>query len=315
VFESSVSPLAESGPANAGNCVQKPSLNQGKIGEFEMLKKKGFTLIELLVVIAIIALLLSIILPSLKKVKNQAKAMICMSNCKQWMSVTHMYLNDHNNTFWYDGPDMLALRQGLWMETLSSYIGETDDFRLCPSAKKLTFDAIDTANGFKHGSTFEAWDARNWGGFDSEKQRNYGSYGINLWLSPALGIEKPGWGNMGDFEKNKRDHWGKADASNTSNIPILGDSAWFGAEPLALSTGGRMGEVPMQDDDCMMRKAGVTDLFPRIMSRLCINRHEKHVNWGFMDGSCRKVKLNDLWSLQWHRKYEKAYDVDIPWLK
>jgi len=45
--------------------------------------KKAFTLIELLVVIAIIALLLSIIMPALKKVKQQAKRIVCSSQIKQ----------------------------------------------------------------------------------------------------------------------------------------------------------------------------------------------------------------------------------------
>ena len=62
-------------------------------------KKKGFTLIELLVVIAIIALLLSILLPALKKVKEQAKAIICKNNGKQQYLAMKMYLTDNNSVF------------------------------------------------------------------------------------------------------------------------------------------------------------------------------------------------------------------------
>ncbi len=44
----------------------------------------GFTLIELLVVIAIIAMLLAILTPALKKVKDQAREVVCKSNLHQW---------------------------------------------------------------------------------------------------------------------------------------------------------------------------------------------------------------------------------------
>lgn len=61
-----------------------------------MKSKKGFTLIELLVVIAIIALLLSIILPALRKVKKQAAAIVCLSNMRQIITCWHTYTMDND---------------------------------------------------------------------------------------------------------------------------------------------------------------------------------------------------------------------------
>lgn len=59
----------------------------------------GFSLIELLVVVAIIALLVSILLPSLRAARETAKRTACAANLKQVGLAWDLYLDENNQNF------------------------------------------------------------------------------------------------------------------------------------------------------------------------------------------------------------------------
>jgi prepilin-type processing-associated H-X9-DG protein/prepilin-type N-terminal cleavage/methylation domain-containing protein len=59
-------------------------------------RRGAFTLIELLVVVAIIALLISILLPSLSRAKAQARTIICSTNLREQNRSAYYYSEDNN---------------------------------------------------------------------------------------------------------------------------------------------------------------------------------------------------------------------------
>lgn len=72
----------------------------------------GFTLIELLVVVSIIALLISILLPSLARAREGARTTLCLANQKQLGLAVPMYAQDHKSVL--PGPGHFLLYHDLW---------------------------------------------------------------------------------------------------------------------------------------------------------------------------------------------------------
>ena len=75
-------------------------------------RQKAFTLIELLVVIAIIAILASLLLPTLAKAKDRAKQINCVSNLKQWSLALQIYALDNHDGIPRDGMGANGLYPG-----------------------------------------------------------------------------------------------------------------------------------------------------------------------------------------------------------
>jgi prepilin-type N-terminal cleavage/methylation domain-containing protein/prepilin-type processing-associated H-X9-DG protein len=64
--------------------------------------RKGFTLVELLVVIAIIAILAALLLPALRRAKDQAACIACLNNEKQLGLACLIYADEFNDCLPYN---------------------------------------------------------------------------------------------------------------------------------------------------------------------------------------------------------------------
>ena len=232
--------------------------------QVESVISPGFTLVELLIVLATIAVLISILIPTLKKAKNQARITVCQSNLHQWGIAFRAYTEQNNNRF-FKGP--LESSWDDWVEIMEPYTASRGEINCCPFATRTHAEG-------GHG-IYAAW---------SDSEGDYGSYGLNAWICDS-----------GDDElvfKNEA-YWNRPDVPEAYTIPVLLDSlntaGWPDDSSLPPQTDGQPPQQPTLAEQ---------------MKNFCINRHQNGmISCLFMDASGREVGLKELWKLKWNRDF------------
>lgn len=118
----------------------------------------AFTLVELLVVVAIIALLVSILLPTLNKAKEQTSRVICASNLRNCGTALHLYTASNNGYFpphyddWVD-PHMYC-RQGVYdlREYIRPYVGDFNLWKCAALTMTASIGDSDNTRDYCYGT-------------------------------------------------------------------------------------------------------------------------------------------------------------------
>jgi prepilin-type processing-associated H-X9-DG protein len=108
-------------------------------------------LLELLIVVAIVAILLSILLPSVQGARRQARAAVCGSNLRQLAIANNTYATDSAGRYCPGAAGIVTANLRRWHGTrtdtdepfdsrygpLVPYLSPTDGIRACPSLRRF----------------------------------------------------------------------------------------------------------------------------------------------------------------------------------
>ena len=250
----------------------------------------GFTLIELLVVISVIAMLLAILMPSLSRVKEQAKNIVCRTRLRTLSVACNVYAADFESK-------LFGYFSGLYLNQLSPYTEDIDKSRYCPAVViKEDYNALG-----QWGAAKEPWIWRA-----GTPEPEYGCYALNGWFyteQPDDWITAPEPAGLWAYENLPQ-------ARRAGVTPLFSDAVWVDTWPRH----DDLYEDTMDPDHDLLLGRDPTGWYGSDgpvrdhIRRIMINRHNYADNIGFVDGHVDSVKIEKLWSLKWNKLFEPQTD-------